>query len=87
MYFVPIFMVNAIFKYLILLSHIVCHGFQVYKLHNEVGAPSVFKMWSWHLEQTNKKGLTLKAMWWKKRLFKAYLFTLSQNNYMVYLFT
>jgi hypothetical protein len=34
-----------------------------------------------------KKGLTLKAMWWKKGLFKAYLSTLSLSNITIYLFT
>jgi hypothetical protein len=61
----------------------VCHSFQVCKLHNEVGALSVFKRWSWHLGQTNKKGLTLKATWWKKGLSKAYLSTLSLSSTMV----
>jgi hypothetical protein len=45
------------------LSHIVCHSFQVCKLHNEVGAKVIFKTWSWHIGQTNNKSSTLKAMW------------------------
>jgi hypothetical protein len=69
------------------LSHIVCHSFQVCELHNEVSPQSVFKWWSWHLGQINKKGLTLKPTWWNKGLSKAYLSTLNLRRIMVYLFT